>query len=251
MNPLPVVVYGSLICEDTALVTARLRALGVPFTVRYNQQDAEVNAILEKHNNGNHVTPTLIFGDDAIVMAEPTLEQLESSLAQAGYVLNVPKGVEIRGELKNQRVPNFTLASSDGTDLTLYKLPRRKRAVLLFVPDPRDRAAQGYVRQLTRERELYDEYNALPIPILSADAETVREWANEFARGYAALSDEDGVVKAKYDRVFGLENANVLLVILDTFCVPRVISYGADAGALIAPGEVLSWLRLLDYECDE
>jgi peroxiredoxin Q/BCP len=251
MNELPLVIYGSTACEDTAIVTARLRAVSIPFTMRYVEEDAQVNSILEKYNNGSRVTPTLVFGDDNIVVAEPSLEQLEMLLGKAGYNFCTPGGTEIRGEMKHRRMPNFTLPSSSGTDLTLYKLPRRKRAVLLFVPDSKDRVGQGYVRQLTNERALFDEYNALPIPILAADMETTREWAREFARGYAALSDKNGDTKTKYAGALDLQRVEVLLVILDAFCVPRVISHADDAGGLIAPGEVTSWLRLLDYECDE
>lgn len=251
MNPLPLVIYGSTVCEDTALVTARLRALNIPFDVRYAQTDADVNPILEKYNNGSRVTPTLVFGNDEIVLSEPTIEQLESALDKAGYTFSPPRGAEIRGELKNQRAPNFTLPSSHGGEVTLYKLPGRKRAVLFFVRDAADRISQGYVRQLTNERALFDEYNALPIPILTADAETTREWANEFARGYAGLSDENGSVRARYDRALGIEPSRALLVVLDTYCVPRVVSSAEDAGGLIAPAEVTGWLRLLDYECDE
>lgn len=251
MNKLPLVIYGSLVCEDTAIVTARLRALGVPFTLRYAEQDPNVNSILEKYNHGARVTPTLVFGDDVIVMAEPSLAELETQLGSAGYTFDPPHGTEIRGEHKNQRLPNFTLSSSAGRDVTLYQLPGRKRAVLLLLQDAADRVGQGYIRQLTNERALFDEYNALPIPILSADIQTTRDWAHEFARGYAALADQDGKMKKVYEGVFGLGSPGPLLVILDSFCAPRVVSHASDAGGLISPAEVTNWLRLLDYECDE
>lgn len=251
MNKLPLFVYGSLVCEDTAIVTARLRALGIPFTLRHAEQDPNVNSLLEKYNHGSRVTPTLVFGDDRIVITEPSLAELETQLDRAGYTFNPPHGTEIRGELKNRRLPNFTLPSSAGTDVTLYQLPGRKRAVLLLLQDAADRVGQGYVRQLTNERALFDEYNATPIPILSADIQTTTGWAHEFARGYAALADREGKTKDKYDRVFGIESAGPLLVVLDTFCAPRLVSHADDAGGLVSPTEVSNWLRLLDNECDE
>lgn len=251
MNKLPLVIYGSLVCEDTAIVTARLRALNIPFTLRYTEQDPKVISILEAYNHGSRVTPTLVFGDDAIVMAEPSLAELETQLVLAGYTFDPPHGTEIRGERKNQRLPNFTLPSSAGREVTLYQLPGRKRAVLLFLQDAADRVGQGYARQLTNERALYDEYSAVPIPILSADIQTTQEWAHEFARGYAALADQNGKVKSRYAQEFGLESTGPLLVILDSFYAPRVVSHASDAGGLISPAEVTGWLRLLDNECDE
>lgn len=250
-TPLSITIYGSVTCEDTALVTARLRALKIPFALYQREEDARVNAILEKYNNGNRITPTLVFGDDQFVFAEPSLQELETRLRDAGYRFDAPRADEIRGELKNQRLPNFTLPSSHGDAVTLYKLHGRKRAVLFFVDDVNDRTSQGYARQLTNQRELFQEYNALPLPIARADLQTTKEWADEFARGYAALSDADGGIKQKYAALLGVNAQDALLVILDSFCAPRALSHAADAGGLIAPSEITSWLRLFDCECDE
>ncbi len=251
MNELPLTLYGSTTCEDTAITAARLHVLNVPFALHYKEEDANVASILEKYNAGAKITPTLVFGNDTIVTAEPSLEQLEERLREAGYIFTPPTGTEIRGDLKRQRVPNFTLASTDRTSVSLYKLPRQKRAVLYFVPDAADRAAQGYARQLTNQRSLFEDFQALPLPILAAEPDEAERWAHEFARGYATLSDPGNSVKNKYDVLFGVGETGALLLILDTYCAPRVISYAPDAGGLIAPAEVTSWLRLLDHECDE
>lgn len=251
MQELPLTLYGSTTCEDTALVRAHLRALGISFADFDREDNARVSEILARHNNGNLVTPTLVFGDDAYVIAEPSLETLHNTLRDAGFAFQPLRAIEIRGELKNQRLPNFTLPSSAGGAVTLYTLPGRKRAVLFLVDDPSDRASQGYARQLTNHRVSFDEYNAVPLAILSADLETTKRWAHEFARGYACLSDAGGALKQKYAERFGVAPAGALLAILDSFCAPRTISHAPDAGGLIAPGEVLEWLRLLDNECDE
>lgn len=237
MKPFPLMVYGSVTCEDTALARAHLRALDIPFADFNREDDADVNEILARHNNGNLVTPTLVFGNDEFVIAEPSLEELETTLREAGYEFQSPRAVEIRGALKDQRMPNFTLPSSNGDTVTLYKLRGGKRAVLFFVNSANDRASQGYARQLTAQRELFDEYNALPLPILTADVETTKRWAHEFARGYAALSDAYGIVKQKYAVQLQVNAADALLVILDSFYAPRAISHAADAGGLIAPSE--------------
>jgi peroxiredoxin len=251
MNQLPITIYGSTTCEDTAVVAARLRALQIPFALHYTQQDANVNLLLEKYNSGARVTPTLVLGNEQVVLSEPTLEELETRLRDAGYIFTPPRATEIRGELKNQRLPNFTLPSSAGGTVTLYKLGGHRRAVLFFVDDPADRTAQGYARQLTNARPLFDDYNGVPLPIVTADLPVTKAWADEFARGYAALSDPQGTVKQKYAALFGISPADALLVIADTYYAPRAISSAPDGGGLIAPGEVASWLRLFDCECDE
>lgn len=244
-------VYGSVTCEDTALTRDRLRALGIAFGDHNREDDPQVNVILEKWNNGNRVTPTLVFGDDEIAISEPTLEELETNLRAAGYTFDSPRAVEIRDARKNQRMPNFTLPATDGADVTLYKLRGRKRPVLFFAHAADERICQGYARQLTNQRALFDEYNAQPLLILPNDVETARAWAHEFARGYPALSDARARVKGQYAKAFDVPADHVLLAILDSFCAPRAISSGKDAGELIAPTEITSWLRLLDCECDE
>ncbi len=251
MSPLSITVYGSVTCEDTAITTARLRALKIPFTLYNRQENSDVDALLDKYNQGRRVTPTLVFGDAQNVIAEPSLLELETALRAAGYQFDAPRADEIRGALKNQRLPNFTLPATRGDAVTLYKLQGRKRAVLFFVDEVNALVSQGYARQLTQPRELFEEYNALPLPIARADLETTKEWAHEFARAYAALSDADGSVKRKYAALLGVNPTETLLVILDSFCAPRAVSHAADAGGLIAPAEIVSWLRLIDCECDE
>lgn len=244
-------IYGSLTCEDTALVRAHLRTLQIPFADFNREEDAGVNEILAGYNNGNLVTPTLVFGDDQFVLAEPSPEQLHETLRAAGFNFQTPRAVEMRGALKNARLPNFTLPATNGENVTLYNLRGRKRAVLFFVDAASDRIGQGYARQFTNHRELFDEYNALPLPIVRANLDATQVWAHEFARGYAALSDADGSVKQKYAAALDVPAPDALLVILDSFCAPRAYSHGGDAGALITPSEITSWLRLIDCECDE
>lgn len=250
-NPLPLFVYGSATCEDTALVTARLRALDIPFALHQREEDSNVEAILEKYNHGNRVTPTLVLGNEEIIFAEPTLEKLQERLTEAGYIFTAPRATEIRGALKNQRAPNFTLPATRGDAFTLYNLRRHKRAVLFFVDDSNDRASQGYARQLTQRPDAFEDFNALPVPLVRADLETTQAWAHEFARGHMALADPNGSVKEKYAALFGIDVSDALLVILDSYYAPRAISNARDAGGLITPDEIQSWLRLLDTECDE
>ncbi len=244
-------VYGSATCEDTALVRDRLRALGLDYRYHERQDEARVDEVLKKWNHGAIVTPTVVFGAEAYAIAEPTLEELETHLRDAGFKFQAPRAIQIRDERKNRRLPNFTLPATQGEDVTLYNLRGRKRAVLFFAHPAAERVCQGYARQLTNQRAAFDEYNALPLLILPDALPTATEWAREFARGYAALSDAEGRVKQKYAAALDVPSADVLLVILDSYCAPRAYAFGGDAGELVAPSEIMEWLKLLDCECDE
>jgi peroxiredoxin len=243
--------YGSATCEDTALIRDHLRALGIPFSAHNREDDPRVNDILARWNNGRLVTPTLVFGKGDKSIAEPALEDLDAALCAAGYEFQAPRAVEIRDSRRNERMPNFTLPATNGESITLFKLRGRKRPVLYFAHAAAERVCQGYARQLTNHRELFDEYNALPLLILPDDLETARVWAHEFGRGYPALSDPGGRVKQQYAHALGVEPSNVLLAILDSFCAPRALSDAPEAGGLTNPGEITGWLRLMDCECDE
>ena len=82
--PASIAVLGSTTCEDTAIVTSRLRALGVPFRDVDIDADPVAARRVASLNHGNRVTPMVIVGDDAAVRAEPTLEALGDLLAAAG-----------------------------------------------------------------------------------------------------------------------------------------------------------------------
>ncbi len=40
---------------------------------------------VERVNGGFRSTPTLVFGDEAFIVVEPTLEELDAALRRAGY----------------------------------------------------------------------------------------------------------------------------------------------------------------------
>jgi peroxiredoxin len=247
---LPITLYGSTTCEDSALVRDRLRVLGIPYENRNREDDLAIDAELARWNQGNHVTPTLVFGNEQLILSEPSLEQLEDALREAGYTIACPLATEVRDARKNSRAPNFTLASTTGDQVTLYNL-RRKRPVLFFAHAHDERICQGYARQLTNQRAAFDEYEATPLLVVPNGIVEARAWAEQFAREYPALADPGGRVHKQYAEFFGVDATGVLLVVLDSFFAPRVYSAAPEAGGLVAPGEVTGWLRLLDCECDE
>ncbi len=251
---LPLTLYGSRTCEDSALTRARLRALGVRFADHNREDEPEIEPILARWNKGNLVTPTLVFGDDDLVIAEPTLEQLEEKLRAAGYEFDLPQAVEFGDELKNRRAPSFTLPASDGREVQLGK-PRGRRTVLFFAHSSECRVCQGYARQLTARQTEFEEASAQLWLILPDKVELAVRWSREFARGRAVLADADSDhrVMEKYARYFAplADVHDVFLLILDSYTAPRAGSFSVDAGGLIAPSEILAWLRVLECECAE
>ncbi len=252
---LPLIIYGGQTCEDTALVRAHLWALGIPFTERDVEDAPEARAVIERWNNGQVVTPTLIFGNDQIVMSEPALEQLDEALHQAGYEFKLPRAVEFP-ELALLPAPDFTLQASDGGEVQLSRLRGRNKAVLFFAHAADCRVCQGYARQLTNHPGEFAEYESALFLIVPGNVEIASVWADAFARGYAALADEGGEVKQKYAEYFhasvpSADAHGVFVLILDQYTAPRAGSFAADAGGLITPREILDWLHLLDSECAE
>lgn len=86
-TPLPLTLYGGDDCDDTERVTARLVAGGISYTevIIENEPDAERFVIFI--NNGFRSTPTLVFGrgNYKIVLTEPSDDELEAALRDAGY----------------------------------------------------------------------------------------------------------------------------------------------------------------------
>jgi len=88
-SPLPLTLYGGIDCDDTEHVTGRLDALGIPHRLVIINGDPEAERFVIFINTGFRSTPTLVFGQERakIVLTEPTDEELDSVLAQAGYSL--------------------------------------------------------------------------------------------------------------------------------------------------------------------
>jgi mycoredoxin len=76
---LPITMYGSTDCDDTAHVTERLQALRIPFRYVNIDHDADAERFVTFINGGFRSTPTLVVGDGKwkTIMTEPTDAQLD------------------------------------------------------------------------------------------------------------------------------------------------------------------------------
>lgn len=128
--PAPITVLGSTTCEDTAIVTSRLRALGVPFRDVDIDADPVAARRVASLNHGNRVTPTVIVGDDAAVLAEPTLEALGELLATARYDIGPPQATDYHGELAAGSIPVRHLDAVGGGRFSLERIRLRSSSAI-------------------------------------------------------------------------------------------------------------------------
>jgi mycoredoxin len=84
-HPLPILIYGRPDCEDTAPVRDYLSVLGISFSEINVDEDEEAGRFVESVNNGYRSSPTIVFGDNAFIIVEPTRAELDAALRQAGY----------------------------------------------------------------------------------------------------------------------------------------------------------------------
>lgn len=133
--PAPIAVLGSATCEDTAVVTSRLRALGVPFRDVDIDADPVAAQQVASLNGGHRVTPTVIAGDDATVLAEPALEALGELVAAAGYDVGPPQAIQYHGERTTRSIPIRHLDAVGGGRFSLEQL-RGRQQVALFLDCP-------------------------------------------------------------------------------------------------------------------
>ena len=83
--PMPVLIYGRSACEETALVRDRLDRLGISFVEVDIDQAEEAARFVKGLNNGAARTPILVFGDQDMILAAPSVAQLDQALRRAGY----------------------------------------------------------------------------------------------------------------------------------------------------------------------
>lgn len=76
-----ITVYGRITCKDTTRSLTLLNTRGVKFNWVDVEQSAEGRRIAESKNKGKLNTPTIVFGDESVLL-EPSDEQLERKLSE-------------------------------------------------------------------------------------------------------------------------------------------------------------------------
>lgn len=239
---LPIVMYGSYTCEDTAVTRDRLKILRVPFAERLKEEDENVVALLGNYNAGQLRTPTLVWGEDEMIIAEPTLEQLEELLIKAGYTFDAPqmRRFNVKRYLpdlsKWALIPPSVQGARDSS-----------RAILFFAHNPACRVCQGYAKQLAALDTSFAELGARLIIVLRADVDRGKEWAKEFAPTAEILVDADGSLKHESADCFpdswDIRIGGTWLWLVQNDEVVRAGIYAPDAGGLVTPTEIVRFLK--------
>lgn len=238
---LPIRMYSSYTCEDTALARDRLKVLRVAFQEFFKEDDESVVALLGKYHQGLTRTPTLVFGADEIVIAEPTLEHLDALLRRAGYAFDSPGWRQF--EVKRNLPDYSTLTGVYSPAAQRRELPE---TILFFAHAPACRVCQGYAKQIAAQRADFERAGARLQIVLHADNQSAKKWGEEFAPGVELLLDLDGMFKRQsvdcFPDTWDVRPGGAWLLLVEREDVVRAGVYSADAGGLVAPEESLRFL---------
>ncbi len=250
-RPLPILVLGSTTCEDTAVTRSRLRALGVPFDEVAVDRDPAAAARVAALNGGHRVTPTVVFGDEAMVVAEPTLERLDQLLAEAGYDHELPAAVEFHGDLVERAIPLRALPAVGGEALALGRFRGSSQVALFLAHGPECLACLGYARQLSQRAEDLTDADAKAVVVVGGEPGDATDWREQLDARTAVAADPGAAWKQLVAAHIGARADDAILLILDRFLAPRAGSWAADAGGLITPSAAVDWLRFTLLDCPE
>jgi hypothetical protein len=248
---LPIVVLGTGACEDTAIVRDRLRASGIPHEYVDIDHDPAGRSRVERLNRGHVVTPTVVVGEETATLAEPSLEDLATLIANAGHAYAPPAATHLHGTIASRPIPSSSLATAEGGSFSIADL-RGIRQVALFLAHGADcRVCLGYARQLARRATDAEAAEARIVVAVSGSPGGAARWRHDVGDGALLVDDGDGAWKAAVTLHVGTAGDGVALLVLDRFLAPRAASSAADAGGLIDPRGAVAWLEFVDLECPE
>ncbi|HEY3524396.1 MAG TPA: redoxin domain-containing protein [Candidatus Limnocylindrales bacterium] len=246
-------VYGAATCEDTAITRSRLEALGVPY--RYVGIDEDAGGAAEVARlNGRRVTPTIVRAAAGLIAefdAEPAIERVDAFARATGAPIEPPRGRQLHGQVITRAIPFGTLERTGGGTFSLASLRGRRAGAVFFSHPPTCLACFGYAKQLARETPSFDEADADPIVVVRGSIEEAAAWTDELPAGTTLLADPDAAWRRDVGRAIECPADGVLLVVVDRFAAPRVVSAATEAGGLAAPSEATSWLQFVALDCPE
>jgi peroxiredoxin len=148
-------------------------------------------------------------------------------------------------------MPDFTLPSSDGKQVSLYDFRGRSNVVLFFAARTKDRADSPFLCTLAKR---YGEIADTDSEVVAILAESVAQ-ADEFRRkmhfSFPVLSDPD----MRVHNMVGASGAQAVpaaaLYITDRFLEVFAVWRTGTGDALPDISDVLSWLNYLDSRCPE
>ncbi|MCH8276505.1 MAG: peroxiredoxin [Bacteroidetes bacterium] len=104
--------------------------------------------------------------------------------------------------------PEFTLISNEGMEVSLDDY-RDQWVVLYFYPRDFTRGCTIEARNFERDRELYEEKNAVILGVSVDSAESHEEFCAKEGLNFKLLSDSDAQVSTDYGSVIGIDKAKI------------------------------------------
>ncbi len=88
-----ITLYGATHCDDSERTRKHLKAAGIPFREVNIDHDPDAERFVIFINRGNRSTPTVVIGDGQIkvVVTEPSNEDLDGLLADAGHTPTISR----------------------------------------------------------------------------------------------------------------------------------------------------------------
>jgi mycoredoxin len=234
-QPPAITVFGRTTCEDTAIVRDRLRALAVPFTDVDLDRDAGAARLVESLNDGNQVTPTVLFGGTNSVLREPSLDVLDQHLFDQGWPINRRRHVKFGGTPTSRPLPVGTLLDPAGG---AYPLTHGDKGLAVFFAHSADcRACSGYARQLAAVSSTLADAGIQALVVVPGDPAAAANWRTESTDKIPIVADQGGRWKAAVAAHIAAAAARngAIILLVDGDLAPRMGSTASDAGGLGTP----------------
>src|SRR6185369_1909001 len=154
--------------------------------------------IVETLNDGNQVTPTVLFGGADAVLREPSLDTLDRRLADDGWPISRPLHSEFKGPPTARPLPAATLLDPAGEP---FRLPDREgrgeRGLAIFFAHASDcRACSGYARQLATVGPNLAEADIQALVVVPGEPDVAASWRAESTDKIPIVADQGGRWKA-------------------------------------------------------
>ena len=227
VGPEPLLMYGTATCEDTAVTRSRLRALGIPYREIDLDLDSFARDQLSELVGGRISTPTLVFGDHALIAVEPSPRELDELLSAAGYAVEPPAAVVYHGSLASLRVPLRTLPQVAGGNFSLESISGRLQAAIFFAHGSTCLACYGYAKRLARQREALADEGAIPIVVVGSELATASSWLHEITEDIVILADAANAWKSAVVGELDEAPGQAALIVVDRFAAPRAGSFAS------------------------
>ena len=244
---LSITVHGRPTCEDTALARERLKALNIAFAETDVDTHPGAAAIAERFNAGHRVTPTIVFGDEAIVVSEPTLKTLDATLRRAGHAVNFAHMWQFGPPISERAAPGFDLPSPEGRRVSLDAYRQRQALIVAVACLPLSDAALSGLHTLNNVYAALTVHHAADaLAVIAGRVEDVRGWRGRIGAHLPVLVDAAGLVAARYGSLHERLDLHGVFV-LDRYGAPRA----AGPLAPLQVTEAVAWIEFIECECDE